>query len=500
MEGQRRRRAIRRKIRMGFICGKEDGDLVTAAGVPEKFWVSSAVCEDYEGKNCEPFWMRDTVHTDVAIWWYVASRYRSTVEAELLVGPTDVTAARLARNDVNVLLGWDAVSAHLEESQDPIRLRGHGARMASLLRKPQSRVWPPASLRDLCDNKGDYMKLLEARGIPIAPTFVYESRIEAASDEQQSSSSSSSSGLALPPAARRRRLDSGGGYALIDEEDSTEKKVAASKFAEATVKVARERGWEKIVVKPSPSSWSRGVETFQKLASEKTRKDLELYFDSVKDAKQIIVQRHLKGLEDEPETRCFFFGREFLYAVANATFCTQERDDEARLLAVTDHPESATDAPLDSERRLPSAYFERHRALATRVVDALPPCKALDGTTALDNFPCLLRVDIGLHDAKDLINVQQNGHEGGEKKTAVFVNEIEPVPTLYLDPKFGHAQDFVAEYADRIVAAAADALGVFPPPTTSSSPSSSPPPPPGVAALLDDAAAEEQALLAAAGA
>ena len=409
--------------------------------------MSSAVSEDYEDQ--EPFWLRETVHTDIAIWWYIKQHYAESVDAELLHG-TDVTALRLAKNDVNILLGWDAVSAYLEEAQseDDPKKNGYGAKMASLLRKPQSKIWPPASLRDLCDNKGDYLRYLEEKGIPIAPTYVYENNNTDVDEEKISSEEekkkkkhpgppmSAATQDAQPPKKRRRLDFLGHAYDL--------KQTERDRFAAVILAQVRQRGWPKIVVKPSPSSWSRGVECFD-LDDKDIHASLATYYDGVHKAKQIIVQRHLEGLETNPETRCFFFGTDFLYAVANATF-----DDE---VTITDHPEAATGGHAESGRRLPAEYFEDHKSLAKRVIDCLPDSKAFDGVNL---GQCLLRIDVGLHDSRDLVNTTTDG-------PTVFINEIEPVPTLYLDPKFGHARDFIAEYADRIVTTAADVLGIVPP-------------------------------------
>ena len=69
------------KLRVGFICGKEDGDLVEAPGLPkahhrrgEKSRQGAPLC-----------------HSDVAIWWYAKSRYGDSVEADLITGPGEVT-------------------------------------------------------------------------------------------------------------------------------------------------------------------------------------------------------------------------------------------------------------------------------------------------------------------------------------------------------------------------------------------------------------------------
>jgi len=88
-------------LRVGIVAGKADEDVVVAPGIPSSHWVDEARPEE--------------VHTDVAIWWRLRTQF-SGVRAELLTpGDGDITAERLRANDVNLLLGWDAVSAHIEE-------------------------------------------------------------------------------------------------------------------------------------------------------------------------------------------------------------------------------------------------------------------------------------------------------------------------------------------------------------------------------------------------
>lgn len=345
MEGRNKRRKVGARLRIGFICGKEDGDLVVAPGIPSKHWVSS----EFRDEPPPYKMLRETVHTDIAIWWYVCQHY-ACVDADLIVAPGDVTRARLRRNDVNLLLGWDAVSAHLEEHGAEQADEGHGNAMAQLLLDPASRVWPPANLQKLCNNKGDYMKRVEACGLTVAPTEVFECD-------------------GSTPAA----------------------------FAAYAVHTARCREWTKFVAKPSPSSWSRGVESFV-LPDERDLDATASLFTSLTDyyegavrgAKQLVLQRHIAGLEDSPETRCFFFGRDFLYAVANS------RHPTGKPTVVTDHPESASGAP-PGDRALPPVYWAAHRRLAQRVVDdVLPRLKALDGKTELPDFPWLVRCDLGM--------------------------------------------------------------------------------------------------------
>lgn len=344
----------------------------------------------------------------VAIWWHVRQHYRSIVDADLILAPAEVTADRLAQNDVNLLLGWDAVSAHLEEhspesegdDQGDRNLReGHGVVMRQLLLAPSSRVWPPAPLQELCNNKGAYLRLAEARGVAVAPTEVFNCT-----------------------------------------------GATAQRFARFAVASAERRGWSRFVAKPSPSSWSRGVEVFDADAVNLAEL-LVAYFGRVRGALHVVLQLHLSGLEAMPETRCFFFGSTFLYAVANSRHAQG-------LPEILDHPEASSTAPTDSPRHLPPDFWRPHKRLGERVVrDVLPALKAFDGRH-VDGFPWVVRLDLGIHPAADLVNANDNDGD------VVFLNEIEIVPTLYLDAKFGHEHDFIAEYAAKFVKSAALAAGI----------------------------------------
>lgn len=338
--------------------------------------------------------------------------YRSIVDADLILAPHEVSASRLACNDVNLLLGWDAVSAHLEEHAtrdgDSSDFKaGHGESMRELLKAPSSRVWPPAELQELCNNKAAYLKLAEAHGFTVAPT------------------------------------------AIFDSKDAT-----ASSFADFAIAAARSRAWHRFVAKPSPSSWSRGVESFVVDESniDQLWAELAEYFDhSGKASHHIVLQRYLTGLETEPETRCFFFGHNFLYAVANSRFV----DDR---LEVEDYPEAASTSPIGTSRALTPQYWHPHRRLGERLVrDLMPRLHTLDGATPLDGFPWIVRFDFGLHPSADLVNAQRSGDDS---RPVVFLNEIEIVPTLYLNAKFGHDHDFIAEYAAKFVKTAALVTGI----------------------------------------
>ena len=107
----------------------------------------------------------------MALWWWARTHYAQSLECDLIEGPGEVTRERLVKNDVNLLLGWDAVSAHLEEFDGSGGFEaGHGDRMAALLRDPRCKVIPPAAQQDLCNAKGNYVKACASQNAPTAPT------------------------------------------------------------------------------------------------------------------------------------------------------------------------------------------------------------------------------------------------------------------------------------------------------------------------------------------
>lgn len=55
--GSKRRSTAKPKLKIGFICGREDDDHVLAPGIPRERWVS-------KGKKG-----REMVCSDVALWW-----------------------------------------------------------------------------------------------------------------------------------------------------------------------------------------------------------------------------------------------------------------------------------------------------------------------------------------------------------------------------------------------------------------------------------------------
>ena len=202
-----------------------------------------------------------------------------------MIVPAELSAARLQRNDINLLLGYDAVAAHVEEHAEPQlraeygwpeREAGWAEHIAELLRDSKSRVWPPGEVQDLVNIKSAYLLRVQAAGLLIAPTEVLAGCV-----------------ASLTPAA--------------------------------VMATARGRGWRHFVVKPVPSSWCLNVLRFRVSSAEEGDEDnsrdeearLREYLGRalVRGSRELLLQEFVPGLVARPEVRAFFWGEEFLYAV-----------------------------------------------------------------------------------------------------------------------------------------------------------------------------------------
>jgi hypothetical protein len=380
-------------IKIGIMGGRCDCDLLHAPGIPEDEWV-----RDGAGKKRD-----EMVHSDVAIWWYLKNHYKN-VEPVLIV-PPNVTKEILEANDINFLLGWDAVSAHIDEfagdqfEDDSTYEPGFAEKMKDLLRAPSSKCWPPAPAQDLINMKA-YIQVAEEKGILVPPTIVCEKQ------EMRS--------------------------------------------AEALLPMVQERGWKALITKPVPSSWSAGLECYDSvkdLAKDST--DLQEYFNQQKDAKVILAQECISGMEKYPETRVYWFGDEFMYSVANI-----------KNGKITDSPESY--AYADGSGTLDEKYWKPAKELGEIVKkEVLPELRGFNGQKLSCSYPWLMRIDIGMHDGGLTDKAISEKWEKG--KVVRFLNEVESGPTMYLDARFKHPVDWISFYAQKCVETAYEVTGITPP-------------------------------------
>jgi len=341
------------------------------------------------------------VHSDVAIWWYLKNNYPN-VEPTLIV-PPDVTKEILEAQDITFLLGWDAVSAHIDEfageqfgEEEPSVEPGFAEKMKELLRAPSSKCWPPPEVQDLINMKA-YIQVAEEKGILVPPTIV-------CADEKMRS-------------------------------------------AEALVPMVQERGWQALITKPVPSSWSAGLECFDSMKEVvDDPKELQEYFDKQKTAKVILAQECIYGMDKYPETRVYWFGDEFMYSVANI-----------KNGKITESPESY--AYADGSGTLDEKYWKPAKELGEIVKkQVLPELRGFQGQKLSCQYPWLMRIDVGMHDAGLTDKVASATWVKGEMRR--FLNEVESGPTLYLDARFKHPINWISFYAQKCVETAYEVTGI----------------------------------------
>jgi hypothetical protein len=372
------------QIKIGIIAGRCDSDMMSAPGIDQKLR-----------------WKRpDKVHSDVAIWWFLKTHYPA-VEAMLIEPDKDVEGfkAKLEANDINISLGWDAVSAHIDEfgsaafGEECKVGKGYAEQMKEILRSPKSKCWPPASVQDLVNNKA-YIEVAKEKGIPVPPTI---------------------------------RCEEG-------------------RSAEKLLPAVQEKGWKNLIVKPVPSSWSAGLEVFDPVDKlYKNPKPLVEYFKKQETAKVILAQECLEGMETYPEVRCYWFGDEYMYTVGNI-----------KNGKITDSPEAYRYE--DGSGTLDSKWADPARALATMVKQrVLPELRGFQGQKLSCSYPWLMRIDVGMHDEGLTDKEMKADWEG---KTVHFLNEVESAPTLYLDDRFGHPKNWIEFYTRKIVETAYEVTGI----------------------------------------
>jgi hypothetical protein len=395
-----------KKIKIGIMGGRCDCDLLHAPGIPEKPEAAGLRMNEENS-----VWVREgagkkkdeMVHSDVAIWWYLKQNYPN-VEATL-IEPPHVTKEILEANDINFLLGWDAVSAHIDEfcgaefdeetKVDP----GFAENMKNLLRAPSSKCWPPAPAQDLINLKA-YIGVAEEAGIPVPPTIVCED-----------------------PAIRS---------------------------AAALIPKIEARGWKSLITKPVPSSWSAGLECFESMKEViENPEELQQYFDKQEKAKVILAQECISGMEKFPETRVYWFGDELMYIVANI-----------KNGKITDSPESY--AYADGSGTLDEKYWKPAVEFSKIVREkVLPELKGFNGQKLSCTYPWVMRIDIGMHDGGLTDTAFAPKWPKGEMIR--FLNEVESGPTLYLDARFKHPVDWIAYYTQKCVETAYEVTGIPPP-------------------------------------
>lgn len=275
-------------IRVGFICGK-DTDFVEHPGTGPKYSEigNVAFLKDMPDKwrvdpgsheylmDCEPG-TRGQAHVDVALAWYIKKNF-SDIEVDIIT-PEDFSLQRLLSNDVNFIVGWNAVSIAISNSSK--------AAMWMRAFKKAPNLCPTWEQEDFIFTKSKYMKACIAAGVPMAPTIFAKK---------------------------------------------------GSRSPAKLLKEIRERGWRRFVMKQSESGFCLGFLKLSVADCEKNPKVLEEYFQDFAHCPEFIVQEMIEGFTRNWETRCFWWNGKFLYAIANMA-AVSTKDQKEKIIAGDDIP------------------------------------------------------------------------------------------------------------------------------------------------------------------
>lgn len=174
----------------------------------------------------------------------------------------------------------------------------------------------------------------------------------------------------------------------------------------------RHNKWESIIAKPVYGQESKDFSKFlacKQNGLECQRKRLLQYFaKNVPRYKSIVIQQYIKGFDkSNPEIRTYFINGEYYYSIITTS--------------------SDVEIPVQEGGRypIPDEKWKYAMQLAKRVMDSLPKIDLSN------KYPILTRIDIG----SGLENVPQT----------LFINEVEFVPSLYIEDQNNPVVEKIAE-------------------------------------------------------
>lgn len=116
------------------------------------------------------------INTDIAIAFSIRHRFPN-IKVDI-IEPKDISLARLTKNDINYILGFDHVSA-LNESPYVKKYSGKQGvqKLDAIYKNPSSKVFPSFPFLSFIWDKKKYLQTLEKHNIPIIPTLFVKSNV-----------------------------------------------------------------------------------------------------------------------------------------------------------------------------------------------------------------------------------------------------------------------------------------------------------------------------------
>ena len=151
-------------MKIGFIVGKNNEEWKD-----EKLRKKTAkkyLADLYTDKGVK----KNRLHIDVAIAMTVKLKFpNNTVD---IILPKEISVARLKKNDINFVLGYDYISAIEEDPWVPKFMGDKGKKLLiDIYSNPKCNLFPPFKHQDFIWNKKKYLSTLNKKGVPINPTI-----------------------------------------------------------------------------------------------------------------------------------------------------------------------------------------------------------------------------------------------------------------------------------------------------------------------------------------
>jgi len=149
------------KVKVGFIVGPKNCDPILP-GTQEKAWPEEFKVKNNTGANATGWGGQYQV--DVAIGLRLQRLHPQTLSVDI-IGGSEATEARLAKNHINFNLGYDLVNAFMS------RDKRHEKAFKTAITSKQSQLWPEWPLQEFVYRKDMYLKALAKAGVATMETL-----------------------------------------------------------------------------------------------------------------------------------------------------------------------------------------------------------------------------------------------------------------------------------------------------------------------------------------
>ena len=241
-------------MKIGFIVGK-----------------NNEICHNKELKKLTPKkylvdcydngWKKNTLQIDVAIAMTIKTRFTGiTID---IILPNEISLARLKKNDINYVMGYDYVSTLIQEPYVK-KFVDNPQKLLDIYKNSDSKIYPPYSHQDFIWNKKKYLTKFKRANIPINPTIFIKGTVS------------------IPK--------------LLAQISSYK--------------------WPEFIVKPIGGCEGRGCGFFilKDILAEPT-KLIDYFTEESETYDEYLVQRLTEGFKKYGEVKSFWIGGEFCYAI-----------------------------------------------------------------------------------------------------------------------------------------------------------------------------------------